>query len=33
MDYNSGHGSGQATSQRIDNWVYIFEFMMNQLGM
>jgi len=33
MDYNSGHGSGQATSQRIDNWVFIFEFMMNQLGM
>ncbi|MFN8134752.1 MAG: prolyl oligopeptidase family serine peptidase [Bacteroidales bacterium] len=33
MDYNSGHGSGQATSQRIDNWVYIFEFIMNQLGM
>ncbi len=33
MDYNSGHGSGQATSQIIDNWVYIYEFMMNQLGM
>ena len=33
MDYNSGHGSGQATSQRIDNWVFIYEFMMNQLGM
>ena len=33
MDYNSGHGSGQATSQRIDNWVFVFEFMMNQLGM
>jgi len=33
MDYNSGHGSGQATSQRIDNWEYIFEFIMNQLGM
>ncbi len=33
MDYNSGHGSGQATSQRIDNWDFIFEFIMNQLGM
>jgi prolyl oligopeptidase len=33
MDYNSGHGSGQATSQRIDNWVFIYEFLMNQLGM
>ncbi|MFZ4549263.1 MAG: prolyl oligopeptidase family serine peptidase, partial [Bacteroidales bacterium] len=33
MDYNSGHGSGQATSHRIDNWTFIYEFMMNQLGM
>ena len=33
MDYNSGHGSGQATSQRIDNSVFIYEFIMNQLGM
>ena len=33
MDYNSGHGSGQATLQRIDNWVYNFEFILNQLGM
>jgi len=33
MDYNSGHGSGQATSQRIDNWVFVYEFIMNQLGM
>jgi prolyl oligopeptidase len=33
MDFNSGHGSGQATSQRIDNWTYVFEFIMNQLGM
>lgn len=33
MDYNSGHGSGQATAQRIDNWVFIYEFIMNQLGM
>jgi prolyl oligopeptidase len=32
MDYNSGHGSGQATSQRIDNWTFIYEFLMNQLG-
>ena len=33
MDYNSGHGSGQSTSQTIDNWNFIFEFIMNQLGM
>jgi len=33
MDYNSGHGSGQATAQRIDNWEFIYEFLMNQLGM
>jgi prolyl oligopeptidase len=33
MDYNSGHGSGQSTAQRIDNWVFIYEYMMNQLGM
>jgi len=33
MDYNSGHGSGQSTAQSIDNWEYIFEFILNQLGM
>ncbi len=25
MDYDSGHGSGQATQQIIDNWSFIFE--------
>jgi prolyl oligopeptidase len=33
MDFNSGHGSGQSTKQSIDNWVFQFEFLMNQLGM
>ncbi len=33
MDYNSGHGSGQSTALEIDNWDFIFEFIMNQLGM
>jgi prolyl oligopeptidase len=33
MDYNSGHGSGQSTLQAIDNWNFIFEFILNQLGM
>lgn len=33
MDYNSGHGSGQSTEQRIDNSEFIFNFIMNQLGM
>lgn len=33
MDYESGHGSGQKTSQIIDNWNFVFEFIMNQLGM
>ena len=33
IDYNVGHGSGQATKQRIDNILVDFEFMMNQLGM
>lgn len=31
MDYNSGHGSGQRTEQLIDNWNFIFEFILNQL--
>lgn len=33
MDYDSGHGSGQSTAQSIDNWTFIFEFIMNQLKM
>lgn len=33
IDYNVGHGSGQATKQRIDNSVVNYEFLMNQLGM
>ena len=33
IDYNVGHGSGQATKQRIDNVMVDFEFIMNQLGM
>ena len=33
MDYNSGHFSGQSTEQRIDNIVFMFDFIMNQLGM
>ena len=31
MDYNSGHGSGQSTKQSIDNWNFVFEFILNQL--
>jgi prolyl oligopeptidase len=33
IDYNVGHGSGQATKQRIENTLVDFEFLMNQLGM
>jgi prolyl oligopeptidase len=33
IDYNVGHGSGQATKQRIDNIMVDFEFLLNQLGM
>jgi prolyl oligopeptidase len=33
MDYNSGHGSGQSTEQAIDNWNFVFEFIMNQWGL
>jgi prolyl oligopeptidase len=33
MDYNSGHGSGQSTEQRIDNWNFVFEYIANQLGL
>jgi prolyl oligopeptidase len=33
MDFDSGHGSGQSTQQAIDNWTFVFEYMMNQLGM
>ena len=33
IDYDSGHGSGQSTEQSIDNWSFIFEFILNQLGL
>jgi prolyl oligopeptidase len=33
MDFDSGHGSGQSTQQAIDNWTFVFEYVMNQLGM
>jgi prolyl oligopeptidase len=33
IDYNVGHGSGQATKQRIDNIMIDYEFLMNQLNM
>jgi prolyl oligopeptidase len=33
MDFDSGHGSGQSTQQAIDNWTFVFEYAMNQLGM
>jgi prolyl oligopeptidase len=33
IDYDTGHGSGQAVQQRINNWVFRFEFIMNQLAM
>jgi prolyl oligopeptidase len=33
IDFNVGHGSGQATKQRIENTLVDFEFVMNQLGM
>ncbi len=33
IDYNVGHGSGQATKQRIDNIMVDYEFLLNQLGM
>ncbi len=33
IDYNSGHGTGQSTKQRIDNTLFTFEFILNQLGM
>lgn len=33
MNYNSGHGSGQDTQQAIDRAVFVFEYIMNQLGM
>ena len=33
MDYNSGHGSGQSTEQSINNWDFVFEFIMNQWGL
>ena len=33
IDYNVGHGSGQATKQQIDNTMVDYEFLLNQLGM
>lgn len=33
IDYNSGHGSGKSTEHIIENAVFNFEFIMNQLGM
>ncbi|MFN0176015.1 MAG: prolyl oligopeptidase family serine peptidase [Saprospiraceae bacterium] len=33
MDFKSGHGSGQSTAHRIDNWTFIFDFVLNQLGL
>jgi prolyl oligopeptidase len=30
MDYNSGHGSGQSTQESINNWDFVFEFIINQ---
>lgn len=33
MDYDSGHGSGQSTQQAINNWTFIFEYILNQLKM
>jgi prolyl oligopeptidase len=33
MDYDSSHGSVQSTNQRIDNSLFIFEFLLNHLGM
>jgi len=33
IDYNSGHGSGQSTKQRIDNTLFTYKFILNQLGM
>lgn len=32
IDYNVGHGSGQATKQRIENTLVDYEFILNQLG-
>ncbi|MGC4101526.1 prolyl oligopeptidase family serine peptidase [Ferruginibacter sp.] len=33
IDFNSGHGTGQQTQQRIDNATMQFSYLMNQLGM
>lgn len=33
IEYDSGHGSGQATDQLITNYLYRYRFMMSQLGM
>jgi prolyl oligopeptidase len=32
IDFNSGHGTGQQTQQRIDNATMQFSYLMNQLG-
>ncbi len=33
VDFDSGHGSGQSTQQSIDNQTFMFEFILNQLGL
>jgi len=33
MDYDSGHGSGQSTEHSINNWNFIFEYILNQLAL
>jgi len=33
IDYNVGHGTGQATQQKIENTLVDYEFILNQLGM
>jgi len=33
IDYNVGHGTGQATKQRIENTLVDYEFILNQLGL
>jgi prolyl oligopeptidase len=33
VDYDSGHGSGQSTAQRVENVRFVFEFILNQMGL
>ncbi len=33
VDYDSGHGAGQSTTQAINNWNFVFEYIINQLKM